>query len=152
MVDVLRILWPTDFSNPSKEAGRYAVTLANQFGAELHALHVIEDIAPSMLEAARRMATSPDYTAQARELGEKELAASLPSDVAGGREVVRAIQFGAPLTHILDYAKEQDIGLIVIGTHGLRGLQRFLIGSVAERVVRHAPCPVLTVRPPAPAD
>lgn len=153
MIDVFRILWPTDFSEPSKEAGRYALTLADRFEAELHALHVVEDIAPSLFEAARRMASSPDdYTREAQELAEKELASVLPSDIAGGKEVVRIVKIGTPLTHILDYAEESEIDLIVIGTQGLKGLSRFLIGSVAERIVRHAPCPVLTVRPQQTSD
>ena len=148
MVDLLRILVPMDFSEASKEAAKYAFSLADRYGAELHAVHVVEDIAPSLPEAARHMASFPeDYTAQARELAEKQLAAELPSDLAGGREVVQVIKVGAPLVHILDYAAENNVDLIVMGTHGRTGLSRFLIGSVAERVVRHAPCPVLIIRP-----
>lgn len=150
MIDVLRILWPTDFGETSNEAGKYAFTLADQFAAELHALHVVQDLASSLPESATLMASFPNsYMTQVQELAEEQLAADLPSDFAGGKEVVRVIKVGSPLTKILDYAQDHDIDLIVMGTHGRTGLPHFLIGSVAERVVRHAPCPVLTVRPTA---
>lgn len=150
MLNLVRILLPTDLSEASAAAARHAFALADRFGAEVHVLHVVEEIASTVPEAAAHMASFPDdYMAQARANAEKALAAWLPSDVAGGREVVRAVQEGAPLTRILDYARDHQIDLIVMGTLGRTGLAHFLIGSVAERVVRHAPCPVLTVRPPA---
>lgn len=98
MVDIVRILFPTDFSEPSAEAARYAFTLADRLRAELHALHVVEAIAPTLPEAAQRVAAFPDtYLAQARENAERALAASLPNDRAGGHKVVRAVRVGAPL-------------------------------------------------------
>ena len=148
MIDVLRILWPTDFGEASNEAGKYAFSLADRFGAEVHALHVVQDLAASLPESATLIASFPNgYMTQIQELADEQLAAELPSDLAGGKEVLRAIEVGTPLTKILDYAQKHDIDLIVMGTHGRTGLPHFLIGSVAERVVRHAPCPVLTVRP-----
>ena len=149
MVELLRILLPIDFSEPSREAAKYAFSLADRFGAELHALHVVEAIAPTLPEAARHMASFPkDFMAQARQAAERELAAALPSDLAGGRDVVRVVAEGSPLSQILEYATTNNIDLIVMGTQGRTGLSQFLVGSVAERVVRHASCPVLTVRPP----
>lgn len=149
MVDMVRILFPTDFSDTSAAAGKYAFTLADRLGAELHALHVIESIAPTIPEALQRMATfQQDYLKKARDDAAGALAAALPNDMAGSRKVVRAIRVGAPLGSIIDYASENQIDLIVMGTYGRTGLPHALIGSVAERVVRHAPCPVLTVPPP----
>ena len=153
MTDLLTILWPTDFSGVSAQAGKYAFTLADRLGAELHALHVIEEFAPSVPAAVQYLAAHPeDYMAKARQSAEKALAAALPSDVAGGKQVVRAIRQGAPYVQIVEYAKENGIDLIVMGTQGRAGLPHFLIGSVAERVVRTAPCPVLTVRPDGPSS
>lgn len=147
MTHPTRILWPTDFGDSSREAAKYAFSFADRFGAELHALHVVEEIAPTLPEAIRHVATLPDdVLAKARALAEKELSASLPSDVAGARRVIRAVRGGSPLVEILAYAEQNGIDLIVMGTHGRGGFSRLLIGSVAERVVRHALCPVLTVR------
>jgi len=147
MIDVLRILFPTDFSEASKEAAKYAFSLADRYEAELHVLHVIEEISSSLPDAVRRVASDPEnYMTQVREAADEELAASLPNNIAGGKNVVRAIREGSPPLQIVEYARDNDINLIVIGTHGRTGVSHFLIGSVAERVVRHAPCPVLTVR------
>lgn len=147
MIDVLRILLPTDFSEASREAAKYAFSLADRYGAELHVLHVIEEIAPSLPEAVCRVGTDPEhFLTQARETAEKHLAAALPNDIAGGKNVVRAVREGSPPVQILDYAREHGVDLIVIGTHGRGGFTHFLIGSVAERIVRHAECPVLTIR------
>lgn len=149
MVEVVRVLFPTDFSEASAEAARYALTLADRLRAELHALHVIEAIAPTLPEAAQHLAAFPEgYLSKARENAESALAAALPSDLAGGKKVVRGVRVGSPRGEILKYAKQNHVDLIVMGTSGRSGLPRLLVGSVAERVVRHAPCPVLTVPPP----
>lgn len=148
MTDLLTIVWPTDFGDLSGQAGKYAFTLADRLGAELHALHVIEEFAASVPAAAQYLASHPeDYMTKARESAEKALSAALPSDLAGGKQVVRAIRQGAAYLQIVEYAKGNGVDLIVMGTQGRSGLPHFLIGSVAERVVRTAPCPVLTVRP-----
>lgn len=149
MVDMVRVLFPTDFSDASAQAGKYAFSLADRLGAELHALHVVEAIAPTVPEALQRLAAfQEDYLKKARDDAAAALAAALPNDLAGGKKVVRAIRVGAPLGSILEYAKENGVDLIVMGTYGRTGLPHVLIGSVTERVVRHAPCPVLTVPPP----
>lgn len=148
MVDLVRILFPTDFSKPSSEAGKYAFTLADGLGAELHVLHVIEAIAPTLPESVQEVVAFPDdFLAAARDDAETALAAALPRDHAGGSPVVKAIRVGAARAEIIEYAKEHQIDLIVIGTYGRTGVARFLVGSVTEHVVRHAPCPVLSVPP-----
>lgn len=148
MVNVVRILFPTDLSKPSAEAGEYAFTIADKFGAELHVLNVVEAIAPTVAEGVRELATFPeDVLAPARESAQAALAAALPNDRAGGSKVVRAIRVGAPRAVIIDYAKEHQIDLIVMGTFGRTGIAHFLVGSVTEYVVRHSPCPVLSVPP-----
>ena len=148
MAEIVRILFPTDFSECSLEAGKYAFALADRLGAELHALHVIEAIAPTMPESIQEIVTFPDdYLNSARERAKKALAAALPNDHAGGKKVVQALRVGAPRAEILEYAKEHAVDLIVMGTYGRTGLSRVLVGSVAEHVVRHASCPVLSVPP-----
>jgi nucleotide-binding universal stress UspA family protein len=143
MVAVKKILFPTDFSVCAERAFGHAAYLAAQYEAELHLLHVIEthgDEAQHLLEAAV--------------ISEEDIAEQL--HVAGvlrqqpAEQEVRIIQVqrhGASASAvILDYAEEQGMDLIVMGTQGRRGVDRILAGSVAEEVVRLSPCPVFTVR------
>lgn len=121
---VKEILFATDFSESSDAAARVAREYARQFGARLHALHVVWPAADTT--------ESPLLSKLAEELG-----AEVP--------VVAAVESGAPAGRIVHYAERHGIDLIVLGTHGRTGMTRALLGSVAERVVRTAPCPVLTV-------
>jgi nucleotide-binding universal stress UspA family protein len=141
-----RILMPTDFSEASHAALDYALFLAEQHGAALDLLHVVVlhgsepyDVAaqfPDADEVARRLQEIASSTMQ-------ELLAARRTDHLEIREVHRRAITAAPA--ILDYAADEDVDLIVLGTHGRRGVRRFLLGSVAEEVVRLAPCPVLTI-------
>jgi nucleotide-binding universal stress UspA family protein len=147
MIHLKRILWPTDFSETSKVAGVYACTLAEQFGAELHLLHVVEDVLTLIPEAGMVFPPPSEYQPKVRASAEKALS-NLP-DASWGQAnvVVRHVRNGHPFLEIVRYAKEAEIDMIVVGTHGRTGLVHVLLGSVAEKVVRKAPCPVLTVRP-----
>lgn len=119
------ILLATDFSEPSRAAARVAVEYARRFGARLHLLHVVS---PTTDPAPR-----PTLEHLAEELGRE-----VP--------VVTAVVSGLPVAEeIVRYARTHRIDLIVVGTHGRTGPSRLLLGSVAERVVRTAPCPVLAV-------
>jgi nucleotide-binding universal stress UspA family protein len=142
MIELKRILAPTDFSEYSSEAMGYACALAEKFESELHLLHVLEVHASSTPVFAGGLALAPRVE-ESREAAEKALA-----KLAGGREAVRATAEGPPFLEILRYAKDNEIDLIVMGTHGRAGLAHVLLGSVAERVARKAPCPVMTVRHP----
>jgi len=142
MITLRRILAPTDFSEYSTEAIGYACALADKFDSELHLLHVLEVHASSTPVFAGGMALTPRVR-ESREAAEKAL-----QQVAPGREAVRTTVEGPAFLGIIRYAKENDIDLIVMGTHGRSGLAHVIIGSVAERVVRKAPCPVMTVRHP----
>ena len=146
MIQLARILLPTDFSEFSSEATKYACALAEQFDAELHLLHVLEIHQSTTPDFAMGLAL-PSRTKESRKAAEKTLENVLDSKWAEGRKVVKAILEGTPFLEIIRCAKEYDIDLIVMGTHGRSGLVHVLIGSVAEKVVRKAPCPVLTVRP-----
>ncbi len=124
-----QILFATDFSETSDVAARTALAYARHFGARLHVLHV------------RWMGSDPVMPPLLEKLAE-EFRSIVP--------VVTAVESGVPATQIVRYAEKHAIDLIVIGTHGRTGVARALLGSVAERIVRTAPCPVLTVPGPAP--
>ena len=139
-----RVLVPTDFSDSSLTATRYAVDFARRFGATLHLLHVIEDpvLYLPMFESFPLPSRQEFETYAQTRLDNWILA-----DDAETLQIERQWVHGSPFVEILRYARESDTDLIVLGTHG-RGLAaHILLGSVAEKVVRKAPCPVLTVRP-----
>jgi len=146
MIQLSRILLPTDFSKYSGEATKYACALAEQFDATLHLLHVVpnQDIMMFDFGISLEMAERLDHIRQA---AQESLGKLLDAEWAEGRTVVEAVEVGVTFVEILQYAKREEIDLIVIGTHGRTGLAHALMGSVAERVVRKSPCPVLTVRP-----
>lgn len=148
---VKRILFPTDFSEHSQAAEKSACDLADQFGAELHVLHVLHDLFLTMPQTAAALLISPKALDDVINYAEAEIQKVPPSTWATGKEVVRVVRIGTTHDVIVQYAKEAAVDLIVIGTHGHTGLRHVLLGSVAERVVQHAPCSVLTVRPDRPA-
>jgi nucleotide-binding universal stress UspA family protein len=143
---IQRILLPTDFSTPSATAAKYACELAARFEAELHLLHALE----AHLSATPTFGMGldlPSYVKESRAAAEKALAGLLDPRWAAGRTVIRSVVEGSPRVEIVRYARKHEVDLIVLATHGRSGLAHILIGSVAESVVRTAPCPVLTVRP-----
>ena len=143
MIQLNRILLPTDFSDHSLQAGHYAVELAKRFEAQIHLLHVIES---PMLAMPSPGAPLPESVLSDLEgNAKKQLQNWLATELKPIR-VTRQTLYGTPFVEIVRYSKDQQIDLIVLGTHGLSGLTHALIGSVAEKVVRKAPCPVLTVR------
>ena len=140
------ILVPCDFSDCSSNALVYAVEFAKQSGGTLVLLHVIEPIPPGFLIEGT---PSRQTQSRMRERASHQLSALAilhESDANLGRPLVKS---GRPWEVIVSMATKIAADLIVIGTHGYAGLKHALLGSVAERVVRHAPCPVLTVRPKA---
>jgi len=143
-----RILVPTDFSEKARMALLYGVTLAERFGGTLHVLHVVEtvvDVSP----------VPQEYDQLDTAIGESawdELNQLLSADDRQRVKIEFAIEWGIPATEIIRYANARQIELIAMGTHGSGGVKHLILGSVAESVVRSAPCPVLTVRhPPPPA-
>lgn len=140
-----RILVPVDFSRPSRRAVRFAREWAARFGSEIFLLHVIEPWgAVSAFGAGPVAPPLPplDFHAQARAELEK-LAREEFSDSA---KVSVHLRDGAAYDEIATAARDLGADLIIIATHGRTGLAHILMGSTAERVVRHAPCPVLTLR------
>ena len=148
-----RILVPTDFSPPSDAALEYARILAAKFGATLRILHVIDDPSDSSVFVSDSFAPSTeDIRMGLIEQARKRLnRLTTMVDRSRYHAHIDAV-VGTPATTIVDYAMTTGTSLIVMGTHGRTGLAHLLMGSVAEQVVRTAPCPVLTVRQVAAAD
>lgn len=144
MLDIRTILHPTDLSASAVRAYAHATYLAERFGATLHALHVCPP-------EGRR--DGLDLRPLGQEDVLEQLRAPLEEDERRGemRLVQAQLESDSEAGGILAYAEEHDVDLIVMGTHGRRGADRLLAGSVAEAVVREAPCPVLTVRESAGA-
>ena len=149
MVSIRRILVPTDFSDCATLAVRYAAELAAKFGAELTLLHIVPDTVLALPDAVMPSPVmTPDLNAltEAGRTGLANLVAALELESRHPRAEVR---IGSPEREIVAAATDLGADLVCIATHGRGGLARVLLGSVAEMVVRHAPCPVLTVRPSA---
>ncbi len=147
MISLKRILLPTDFSKNSVYAQKYACALGEQFHAELHLLHVFQDLAGIIADPLFGTPIGECIQQDSRETVEERLRAMLDPKWAEERRVVCATAQGTPFLKIIRYAKRNDIDMIVATTHGRTRLSRMLLGSVAEKVVRKAPCPVLVVRP-----
>jgi nucleotide-binding universal stress UspA family protein len=149
MIALKNVLVATDFSEPSATALEYGRALARTFGATLHVLHVVNSVFTGVLVADSVSGAYAVLQKELEESGRKQLDTVLGEDdrrELNGRAILRT--FTAPATGIVAYAKEENIDLIVLGTHGRSGWSHFLLGSVAEKVLRTAPCPVLTVRHP----
>ena len=140
-----KILLPTDFSKYSAAATKYACELATKFDAELHIRHTMEAHLVSPPDIGMGL-DLPIYLSESKAAAEKALAGVLDPKWAAGRTLVKAMVEGSPKVEIIAYARKHNIDLIVLATHGRTGLAHVMMGSVAESVVRTAPCPVLTVR------
>lgn len=136
-----RILVPIDFSQNARQALRFAVPLAEQIGARISLLHVAEPVVYPMEMTV--VVTNVQATRNATRRHLVELGQKLVPPKLRGQMIVRG---GQPYFEIAEVAREKKADLIVLTTHGYTGIKRILLGSSAERVVRHAPCPVLTVR------
>ncbi len=146
-MEIKRILFPTDFSEGAMNALPYAVDMVRHYGAKLYMIHVIHDlIAVSGLHIPH-ISVDEIYKEMAA-AAKKELEEFGEIERRDAKNIEYAILRGVPYEEILKFVDKNNIDLIVIGTHGRKGLDRVLFGSTAERVVRNAPCPVLTVRGP----
>jgi universal stress protein A len=155
MPNIVKILAPTDFSEDSNHALTYAEDLARKFGSELVLLHVAQALAPVSfglepgitpdplaLETIGRIAEEQRLAAQ------RELDRTVNRLRESGLKARGMLRVGAPFMEIVGTAQSENVDLIVMGTHGRTGLAHILLGSVADRVLHKAPCPVLTVRHP----
>ena len=148
MIALKRILVATDFSEPSAVALMYGRELARQFDADLHVLHVADDLGSRIAGLPAGYAGDLGRLQSDLEEAAREQINGLVTDDDRRRLCAKAVVRTslAPAETILEYARDAKIDCIVLGTHGRTGLKHVVMGSVAERVVRAAPCPVLTVR------
>jgi universal stress protein A len=147
MIRMQKILFPTDLSDAAEEAQLYACALAEQFQAELHVLSVIQDLSFVSPDPNIPWVIPSGSLDEVRSSLERALEQVPDPNWSAGRKVVRVVRSGVPVVEIIEYAKEQEVDIIVVGTHGRTGLSHVLLGSVAEKVIRKAPCPVLAVHP-----
>ena len=162
MIALKHILVPTDFSEASLAAVKYGVAFARTFHATLHLLHVelrhdleVAIASQHAMDTLVGAAPMPPVSIGDPELVREAAREQLGKMLAGHdvhditvEYVLRASGLGGPYVEIVRYAHEVDIDLIILGAHGHGFVKHMLMGSVAEKVVRHAPCPVLTVRHP----
>lgn len=140
-----KILCPVDFSQFTEEILGYAAEIAKRFGSELHLLHVIPNL--NYFTPYESFLTPENLVAIERNI-EGEVAKDFEK-ISKKLDIpfTRVIKTGVTFVEIIDYVRDNGIDLVVMGTHGRSGIEHILIGSVAEKVVRKAPCPVLTIRP-----
>lgn len=146
MVAIRRILVPTDFSEPADAALRYARALAEQFGSTLHLMHIVPE--PYVYPWGTEISTMPlvDLLAQSEEQAAERLKTLASESGALTDRVTTTTAIGTPVDRILQYVADEGIDLVVMGTHGRGAVGHLLLGSVAERIVRRSPVPVLTVK------
>jgi nucleotide-binding universal stress UspA family protein len=146
MIAIKNILVATDFSEASNAALAYGRTLASHFGAALQVVHVVENIVLRNVTADGFVGVLPEVQLEV----EAEARKQLDEELSGGEPPASGLVLTSNVLAdaIVSHAASAGVDLIVIGTHGRKGVSRLLLGSVAERVVRAAPCPVLTVHHP----
>jgi nucleotide-binding universal stress UspA family protein len=148
MIALKNVLVATDFSEPSATALEYGRELARTFNASLHVLHIVDNVVQGMVADAAP-ANYADVLQALEESGRRRLEATIRDDDRRELNAKPVLMSGtATAAGIVSYAREAHVDLIVMGTHGRGGWSHLMMGSVAEKVVRTAPCPVLTVRQP----
>jgi nucleotide-binding universal stress UspA family protein len=149
MIALKKILVATDFSQPSEAALAYGRELARTFGASLTVLHVVDNILTRAYGAEGVVLADPELQREIETSAQRQVDAVLFDE---DRKMLGAVGLvitsNSPAAAIVTYARDAAVDLIVMGTHGRGAIAQLLMGSVAERVVRIAPCPVLTVRHP----
>ena len=147
------ILLPTDFSECANYALSYATSLARKFGARLICVHVVEPVVPTVgYTGITEPLPISDISEQLEDSATRELPKIAECEECSGLDVEEVIAHGDASAEIVRVAKERQVDLIVLSSHGRTGLGRILFGSTAEAVVRHASCPVLVVKPPPEDD
>jgi nucleotide-binding universal stress UspA family protein len=149
MISLKHVLVATDFGEAADAALAYGRELARAFGAQLDVLHVVENVLTRGFGAEGYVASYPELQQEVEDAARRQLETIVgPEDrqTLGATSIL--MTSNSPALTITTYAKEHDVDLIIMGTHGRGAIAHLLMGSVAERVVRTAPCPVLTVRHP----
>jgi nucleotide-binding universal stress UspA family protein len=149
MISLKHVLVATDFGEAADAALAYGRELARTFGARLDVLHVAENVLTRGFGAEGYVASYPELQQEVEEAARRQLNSMVSAEdrsTLGARAII--LTSNSPAYTIAAYANEENVDLIVMGTHGRGAMAHLLMGSVAERVVRTAPCPVLTVRHP----
>lgn len=144
MIEIRTILVPIDFSDHSKKAMETATQLGKTLGADLHLVHVLHF--PVHVAAPGQVVVPQELWTQIRDAAARKLEKAAQAVSSAGLSVETHLTEGPNAQAIVELAKKLEVGLIVMGTHGHSGLKHVLLGSVAERTVRLAPCPVMTVK------
>ncbi len=146
-ITIKKILVPIDFSDYSKSALKYAVNFAKVFNAEMYLIYVVEPVIYPPDFSMGQIAI-PSVTVEMDERAKEELTKLAQQEIPPDLKKHIIIKTGKPFVEIIETADQEDIDLIIIATHGHSGVEHILFGSTAEKVVRKAPCPVLTLREP----
>ena len=146
---VERILYATDFSEGASHALPYAVDMAKRYNAKLYILHVVYDFMMATGIHVPHISHDELYK-ELNQWATKEMDNCCAEGIRGLQNVEKVVLKGIPYDEIIKFANSEKIDIIVIGTYGRSGLERIIFGSTAERVVRRAPCAVITVRIPVP--
>jgi nucleotide-binding universal stress UspA family protein len=152
MLEIKRILCPIDFSEFSVRAYRHALSLAEHYQAKLVAQHVVEVWRHPSASFAASASLYTEYCQSLTGYGEEQLEKFVKDHAHNEVQPEPVVQEGTAADAILSFAEAQRADLIVMGTHGLRGFDRLMLGSATDRVMRRAPCPVLAVREPPPGS
>lgn len=147
MIKIERILFPTDFSPCAEHALKYALMFALEQRAKLYVLHVISDMNTPTVFGLELYPVLKDYE-KIEEKAKQVIQQVIPEQFLKKIEVENIIVQGTPFVEIIKCAKKNNVDLITIATHGRTGISHVLMGSTAEKIVRMAPCPVLTIKHP----
>jgi len=143
-MEIRKILFPTDFGAGMDEAAPHVADLARRYGAKVFVIHVLYDLAADAWGYGTHFDTDAIYEEMKR--GARVELDALVEKYFSNIETETVLELGTPYEDIIWFAKEKEVDLIVIGSHGRKGLGRVLFGSTAMRVVKNAPCAVLTIR------
>ena len=147
MISIKKILFPTDLSECSINAFIHAQSLARNYNAELFILHVLVIFEEDPSRSSKRLAQLEDFYQESESQANQVMKTIVPDEMKTQLKISRLITRDLTAAEsILDTAKEQDVDIIIMGTHGMSGLKRFFLGSDTERVLRYAPCPIMTIR------
>ena len=150
MTAIRNVLVATDFSDSAAAALQYGRELARTCQARLHVMHIVDDIRWRSLDMTPTLTASVQESLEA--VAQSQIQALVTSEDRRQLRAIEVVETGiAPAEALIDYAVATAIDIIVVGTRGRSGIPRMLLGSVAERIVRLAPCPVLTVHADEPA-
>ena len=150
-MEINNILIPTDFSDCADHALTRAIDLAERFDATLHILHVVNELDPDWYGVSDAQERATKLRKEIQHEARRRLDEIAPDEphIDFATEVSLQLSFDVAAT-INEYVSERDIDLVVMGTHGRRGLERLMLGNVADKLIRHAPCPVITVNEKTP--